>query len=149
MENSTLRVLDLSCNEIAVEGAQAIAKYLTGECCALESLHLSANRIVDLGAKAIAQALAQNQTLLHIDMTHNNITDDGLSRLAESLFHNKTLLSFKLYGNHFGQGCLQLYHKLFQTERENEWYPDFNTYIVDDEVQMAYVETTAPYDIMV
>lgn len=149
LENNILRVLDLSCNEISSDGAEALAVYLINPNCVLESLNLASNRLVDLGAKAMAQAVAQNNTLIHIDLTSNNIRDEGLSRLAEAFFHNTTLLSFKLFGNHFDQQCLKLFHRLFQTPRTNEWYPDFTTYYVDEQVQMAYIETQVPYDIYV
>lgn len=149
LENNVLRVLDISCNEISADGAEALAVYLANPNCVLESLNISSNRLVDLGAKAMAQAISQNNTLIHIDLTNNNIQNEGLSRLAEALFHNTTMLSFKLFGNHFDQECLKLFHRLFQTPRTNEWYPDFTTYYVDEQVQMAYIETQVPYDIYV
>jgi hypothetical protein len=147
LENKHLKVLELSCNEIGPDGAQSLATYIKASDCVLESLFLKANKLGDLGAKAMAQAIAENHSLIHIDLTNNNIHDLGLSRLAEALSVNTTLLSFKLFNNHFGQPCLRLFHALFQTPRDNEWYPDFTTYIVDDQVQMAYVETQVPYDI--
>jgi len=52
--NNTLRVLDLTANEIAAQGCEAIAKYLKNENCTLESLHLGCNKAADFGAKAIA-----------------------------------------------------------------------------------------------
>lgn len=149
MENSTLKVLDLSCNEISADGAEYISRYIKSQYCGLESLILGVNKIVDLGAKSIAQALAINQSLIHVDLSKNNIGDEGLSRLAEALFHNPKLLSFKLYGNHFDQQSLKLFYRLFQTPRDNEWYPDFTAYYVDEQVQMAYIETEVPYDIYV
>ena len=99
---------------------------------------MSVNKIKDLGGKYMAQALAVNSSLIHIDLRNNSIEDDGLSRIAESLFHNRVLMSFRLFGNHFGQQSLKLFHRLFKTEREFEYNPDFTTYDVDDEVQMAH-----------
>ena len=147
LENKRLKVLELSCNQIGPDGAQSLATYIKASDCVLESLFLKANKLGDLGAKAMAQAIAENRSLIHIDMTNNNIHDLGLCRVSEALSVNTTLLSFKLFNNHFGQASLRLFHALFQTPRDNEWYPDFTTYIVDDEVQMAYVETQVPYDI--
>ena len=82
LENNTLRVLDLNANEISFRGCEAIAKYLKGENCILESLQLSNNKCADYGAKAIAQALAVNRSLVHLDMTYNNIEDLGLTLFA-------------------------------------------------------------------
>lgn len=74
-------------------------------------------------------------------MSYNDVKDYGLTFLAQSLFHNSTLMSFKIFGNHFGQECLNLFFKLFQTPRESPWFPDFVVYWVDDHFEMAYLET--------
>jgi len=63
LENNKLRVLDLSSNRIAFKGCEAIAKYLCGEYCVLESLILASNRTGHYGAKAIAQAISKNRTV--------------------------------------------------------------------------------------
>lgn len=149
LENMTLRVLDLGANEISFKGCEALAKLLKSENCVLESLHLSNNKASDFGAKAISQAISVNKSLLHLDMTYNDIHDLGLTQLAQSLEQNSTLLSFKFFGNHFGQECLDIFYKLFQEERENSWFPDFVVYIVDDHYEMAYLETRLDLDIYV
>ena len=82
LENRTLRVLDLNTNEISFKGCEAIAKYLKSDNCELESLHLATNKCSDYGAKAIADALSQNKSLVHLDMTHNKINDFGLTFIA-------------------------------------------------------------------
>lgn len=149
LENNTLRILDLNANEIAFKGCESIAKYLKSENCVLESLHLANNKVSNFGAKAIAQALAVNKSLVHLDVTYNDIEDFGLCMIAQSLFHNSTLMSFKLFGNHFEQECLELFHKLFETPRESSWFPDFVVYVVDDHFDMAYLETDIGLDIYV
>jgi len=78
-------------------------------------------------------------------MSHNNI--HSLTQLAQSLSENSTLLSIKLFGNHFDQDSLELFYQLFKEERENQWYPDFIVYIVDDHFEMAYLETALDMDI--
>jgi hypothetical protein len=82
LENNTLKVLDLNANEISFKGCEAIAKYLKSENCSLESLHIATNKCSDFGAKAISQALAQNKSLIHLDMTYNDVKDYGLTFLA-------------------------------------------------------------------
>ena len=102
LENNKLRVLDLTANKISFKGCEALAKYLCGEYCVLESLILASNRTGHYGAKAIAQALSKNRTLIHLDMTTNDIDDNGLKMLAECLETNEYLVSLKLYNNNFG-----------------------------------------------
>lgn len=147
VENNKLRVLDLSCNEISADGAGHLAKYLKSEGCRLESLIMAVNKIMNLGGKYMAQALAVNRSLIHIDLKSCRIENEGLSHIAESLFHNQVLMSFKLFGNHFDQRALVLFHKLFKTERDFKYYADFETYEVDDQIQMAYVDQQIPNDV--
>ena len=78
LENNNLKVLDLNANEISFKGCEAIAKYLKSPNCSLESLHLATNKVSDYGAKAIAQAISQNKSLVHLDLTYNDIKDYGL-----------------------------------------------------------------------
>ena len=132
----------MNANEITFKGCEAIAKYLKGENCTLESLHLANNKCSDYGAKAISQAIAVNKSLIHIDMTYNQVNDLGLTMYAQALAHNQTLMSFKLFGNNFGQESLRLFCSLFESERENPWFPDFIVYFVDDHFDMAYHETS-------
>ena len=80
--NNTLRVLDLTSNDIAFQGCEALAKYLKSENCTLESLHLGANKCADYGAKAISGAIHNNKSLVHLDMTYNKIKDHGLLWIA-------------------------------------------------------------------
>jgi Ran GTPase-activating protein (RanGAP) involved in mRNA processing and transport len=141
LENTTLKVLDLNSNEISFRGCEAIAKYLKSDNCSLESLHLANNKCSDYGAKAIAQAIAVNKSLIHLDMSYNQTNDMGLTLFAQALSQNQTLMSFKIFGNNFGQECLKLFYELFQTGRENPWFPDFVVYWVDDHFEMAYLET--------
>ena len=92
----------MTANKISFKGCEALAKYLCGEYCVLESLILASNRTGHYGAKAIAQALSKNRTLINLDMTTNDIDDNGLKMLAECLETNEYLVSLKLYNNNFG-----------------------------------------------
>ena len=102
LESNKLRVLNLTANKISFKGCEALAKYLCGEYCVLESFILASNKTGHYGSKAIAQALSKNRTLIHLDMTTNDIDDNGLKMLAECLETNEYLVSLKLYNNNFG-----------------------------------------------
>lgn len=82
-------------------------------------------------------------------MSHNQIEDAGLMQIAQALAENSTIMSIKFFGNHFGQNCLELFYELFRQERENQWYPDFIVYVVDEHFEMAYLETALDMDIYV
>lgn len=112
-------------------------------------MHLGTNECSNYGAKAIAQALPVNKSLIHLDMANNQIEDFGLMQLAQALKENSTIMSIKFFGNHFDQDSLELFYDLFREERENQWYPDFIVYTVDDHFEMAYLETALDMDIYV
>lgn len=75
LENQTLKVLDLNSNEISFKGCEALARYIRLPSCTLEALHIASNKCSDFGAKALSQAIAVNQSLLHIDMTYNSVNN--------------------------------------------------------------------------
>jgi len=45
--------------------------------------------------------------------------------------------------------ALQEFHKLRMRPRKETWFWDFHTYIVDDHIEMAYIDTRIPYDVTV
>ena len=57
----------------------------------------------------IAPYLAENKSLIHLNLSCNKIGDDGVNSLATSLRLNRTLLSLALTNNHIGDaGALSL-----------------------------------------
>lgn len=142
--NTTMRVLNLSCNQICFQGAKFISNYLSFNKCFLESLILSNNNFGDQGAKILAQGISLNSSLVHFDLTSNTITDDGICRLAEGLEENENIISFKLFWNNkFGLQAMQIFYTVLK--RKNEFYPDFTIYYDEtDEIGIAYLETHMP-----
>lgn len=45
--------------------------------------------------------------------------------------------------------ALREFHKLRTKPRRENWYWDFHTYIVDNHIEMAYIDTRVPYDVNV
>lgn len=45
--------------------------------------------------------------------------------------------------------ALQEFHKLRKRPKKGDWFWDFHTYIVDNHIEMAYIETAVPYDVQV
>ena len=57
----------------------------------------------------ITSHLAENKSLIHLNLSCNKIGDDGINSLATSLRLNRTLLSLALTNNHIGDaGALSL-----------------------------------------
>merc|ERR1712187_680226 len=88
LENKTLRVLDLRCNELGAEGARHLGTLLASDC-QLSRLNLSSNRIGENdnveGAAAIAKALRNNRMLRHIDLNRNSLCGEALQLIADAV----------------------------------------------------------------
>eukprot|EP01028_Stygiella_incarcerata_P010674 TRINITY_DN564_c0_g1_i4.p1 TRINITY_DN564_c0_g1~~TRINITY_DN564_c0_g1_i4.p1 ORF type:complete len:613 (-),score=158.42 TRINITY_DN564_c0_g1_i4:266-2104(-) len=101
--NTSLSVLNLSGNEIGVEGAKVISIWLKDDLHSrIEILSLSENHIGSEGAALIGASLATNTCLKSLNLNRNEIGDDGVTAIALSLVplgENKTLQKISLSGN--------------------------------------------------
>ena len=61
--------------------------------------HLTNKKISDAGVTALAQALHQNSTLQHLDLSNNSLSDAGTTAVAQALHHNSTLWELDLSNN--------------------------------------------------
>ena len=86
----TLKILNLSKNDITKEGAKILAPALE-ENKSLEYLDLSQNRLGVYGMQLIAQSLKKNQTLKGLNLFKNIIDVDGARALRELLKVNRSL----------------------------------------------------------
>ena len=145
--NSTISVLDLSCNQICFQGVKFISDYLSEPKTVLRSLILSSNKLCDQGAKIFAQGIALNASVVHVDLTSNSINDEGLCRLAEGFAENSSVKSLKLFWNNkFHNDSINMFYDVLKF-KEDEFYPDFKIYYdVTGEIGIAYLETHIPYE---
>jgi Ran GTPase-activating protein (RanGAP) involved in mRNA processing and transport len=143
--NSTIRVLDLSCNQICFQGVKFISDYLSEPKTALQSLILSSNKLCDQGAKIFAQGIALNSSIVHVDLTSNSINNEGLCRLAEGFAENSSVKSLKLFWNNkFDVESINMFYDVLKF-KEEDFYPDFKIYYdVTGEIGIAYLETHVP-----
>eukprot|EP00299_Pterocystis_sp_00344_P015049 c7497_g1_i2.p1 GENE.c7497_g1_i2~~c7497_g1_i2.p1 ORF type:complete len:282 (+),score=25.24 c7497_g1_i2:38-883(+) len=103
--------LDLSGNEIDVEGAYLLASAIQTGKCSLTSLFLSYNRIRDEGACSIGAALAEKcPSLTILDLTRNRIGDAGFRQIILATQTGKSSLTkLNIWGNNIGNdGAHQL-----------------------------------------
>ncbi|XP_060072073.1 leucine-rich repeat-containing protein 74A-like [Ylistrum balloti] len=96
--NDTLEILDISWNHLAYDGIKAIADGLK-ENTSIKTLNLSWNGIGDEGALCVVQAANMNETLEVLQMDANRIGPIGLSNLLKQLASNKVLLELKISKN--------------------------------------------------
>ncbi|XP_052793106.1 uncharacterized protein LOC128226993 isoform X2 [Mya arenaria] len=103
-ETLTVQALDLTENDIGVEGARYVGeliiennflRYLDTQ--HLKKLDLSSNDLGDMGGAIVGEALAGNDTLEELDLGWNQLRD--ISKIAESLAKNASLRLLILSGN--------------------------------------------------
>ncbi|NXQ28936.1 LRC34 protein, partial [Alaudala cheleensis] len=135
--NSTLRYLDLSCNNITCDGAKFLGELLKRNK-TLEILDLNANRIEDVGAIYLSEALATgNMGLQALSIVSNNITGKGLIALAEAMQSNMKLSHIYIWGNKLDRSTCVAFSELIGVGRLQLDCTDVVPYEVDGEVFLA------------
>ena len=145
--NYTMRVLDLSCNQICFQGVKFISDYIAESKTSLQSIILSNNKLGNQGAKIFAQGIAYNRSIVHVDLTSNMISDEGICRLAEGFAENESVVSLKLFWNNkFDLDGMNMFYELLKIK--NEFYPDFTIYYDETgDIGIAYLETHVPNEV--
>uniref|UniRef100_A0A3Q2P0Z6 Leucine rich repeat containing 34 n=1 Tax=Fundulus heteroclitus TaxID=8078 RepID=A0A3Q2P0Z6_FUNHE len=95
VEDSPLRSLDLTFNDIQADGAEVLAACLQGNNTLL-SLRLSGNKLGNTGAMRLAQMLQVNRTLQELQLADCDLETPAVIALAIALKHNPVLRSVDL-----------------------------------------------------
>jgi len=95
--NSSVKDLDLQHNGLCNEAAEALADALRFNR-TITQISL-ANNGISTGAQALAAALAENDSVSHIDLGCNQLGDKEVEALAEALKSNRSVLRLGLGGN--------------------------------------------------
>ena len=121
-DNTTLRELDLSCNQIGSEGAVSVATMLKTNS-SLERLNLSWCGIGSRGGVELGAALERNKTLRYLELSWNALGDDGVRGLCVGLENNSSLEELRLYSDRSlgEEGALLLYQQT--TEKQGMLSP--------------------------
>ncbi|EGG22669.1 hypothetical protein DFA_04799 [Cavenderia fasciculata] len=105
--------LVLAGNNIGVQGARRLSKYLSSRLCNLVELDISNNKLNDNGTKMLMMALVNNQSLESINLSGNNIGKDSVVYLKEVFKYNQKIKIMDLSFNWIQDGSYQLLHFLF------------------------------------
>jgi len=148
LENKTLRVLDLRCNELGAEGAKHLGTLLKMDC-QLVQLNLSSNRIGEKdnadGARALAEALTSNRMLKHLDLNNNMLCGEALGLLGAAVDQNSTLQSIALFHNSWDQMSSYKFHQILNDRaRILPLRADFVTSEVELRIDICQVQDFEP-----
>ncbi|KAF4321352.1 hypothetical protein BBO99_00005036 [Phytophthora kernoviae] len=152
LDNRALRRLALRANRIGSTGASALAALLLRHP-TLAEFDISANRIGDVGAKAFALVLRANMVtpLEVLSLCSTSLTDEGVTMIASACLEPQNpeegsrLRCLLLWGNIFGPKASPLLLELCDAGGRFHHYDvetDFLPRLVDDEVLVAYQETS-------
>jgi hypothetical protein len=98
LNNKTLKYLDLSNNNIGIEGSYFIS-LMMHDCRLLTKINVGYNNIGNEGVKLIAQQLKTNNTITELKLRFNNIDNIGLGHICDAIQVNKTLELLNLKDN--------------------------------------------------
>jgi Ran GTPase-activating protein (RanGAP) involved in mRNA processing and transport len=140
--SSCLRELNLSGNDIVLDdhGAQALNDLL--ENTPLRMMDVSQNQITTQGIAVLAHGLRGNSFLRELRLEFCGIRNDGLIQLGEALVENSTLEIVRLEGNVFDQDVVSRFFQLLpQMDGLKELYlsPVFD--MDSEELQSAVVDS--------
>nr|CCC90498.1 conserved hypothetical protein [Trypanosoma congolense IL3000] len=104
VRNTSIKVLDFSCNRIDDDGVKSLALLLCKEDLPLEELYLNDNVICGAGAVAIGDALTMNKTLRVLNLRLNRIPDeDGGVSLIKGIASHTALKILDISHNILGE----------------------------------------------
>jgi Ran GTPase-activating protein (RanGAP) involved in mRNA processing and transport len=98
LKNKTLKELDLSNNNIGIEGSYFISLIMR-DCRLLTLIYVGYNNIGNEGVKLIAEQLKANYTITELKLRCNNIDDIGLGYICDAIKVNNTLNLLNLEDN--------------------------------------------------
>jgi len=94
IENTTVRLLDLSCNQLGSKGVMLLCESLKGNK-TLQSLFLNSNNVSSEGAYAMADLLLEDKChLMELHLAWNLICNTGLNSLFTAIAMGNTKLKF-------------------------------------------------------
>nr|XP_023483926.1 leucine-rich repeat-containing protein 74A isoform X4 [Equus caballus] len=96
-----IALVNLSDNDLGLEGARIISEFLQRNTSSLSNLQLSGNNFKDEAAELLSQALSSDYRIKSLDLSHNQFSDKGGEHLGQMLALNVGLQSLDLSWNHF------------------------------------------------
>uniref|UniRef100_A0A8D1PAV7 Leucine rich repeat containing 74A n=1 Tax=Sus scrofa TaxID=9823 RepID=A0A8D1PAV7_PIG len=96
-----IALVNISNNNLGLEGARILSEFLQNNTSSLFSLRLSGNNFKEESAELFCQALSVNYRIRTLDLSHNQLSDKAGEYLGQMLALNSGLQSLDLSWNHF------------------------------------------------
>jgi len=106
-ETESLSLVNCSLTDATVKPIAEVLEKLS-----LKVLNLSKNNITSAGAEELARGLAANDTLVELILEDNQIDDAGVQALAQVIASKSTVTVFNLNGNRVGAGGAKAFSQL-------------------------------------
>ncbi|KAI4903158.1 hypothetical protein NFI96_030924 [Prochilodus magdalenae] len=107
LENSSLKELNLSNNDLQDSGVESLSAGLQSSHCKLEILRLSGCMITEKGCSSLASALNSNPSQLkELDITYNHPGESGVKLLTARLEDTNCLLNTLRYEKSCSEECV-------------------------------------------
>ena len=114
-----LDILNISNNNITIQGIKTISELISDEKCSLAKINISNNSIGDEGCIILSQGISKNNSLIAINLSKNHILNSGVIELAKSLKSetgNKTIKKINLSKNNIENSGLIEFCSILKSE---------------------------------
>ncbi|GMH70313.1 hypothetical protein TL16_g05378 [Triparma laevis f. inornata] len=99
-KSKNLKKIDLSNNQIKIDGSIPLLKAIRDSNCPLEVLCLNGNELGDLGAEIVANILKFTKTTLRIlRLAHTKIGSQGMDAISNAVYCCEAIQQVKMHGN--------------------------------------------------
>jgi len=120
--------LNLSNNNISLEGIKIMSNLIENPNCTLIKLNLSNNYIGDEGCSLLSQGIRKNKSLTTLNLTHNNIIYQGLIDIGISLnsknedgIYNSTIKKLNFSRNSISNNAIVDFCEILKNEPEDRF----------------------------
>ena len=120
--------LNLSNNNLSLEGIQIISDLLNNPKCTLQKLNLTSNYLGDEGCSILSNGIKNNKSLITLNLSHNNVIHKGLIDIALSLnsknedgIYNNTIKKLDFSRNPIGNVAIADFCEILKNEPEERF----------------------------
>ena len=119
-----LETLDISFNNLSLDGIKYLSKLLSEQKCTLKKLDISNNLIGDDGCIFLSRGISKNKSLTKLNLSNNNILNRGIIAIAKSVktgHGNTTISKIDFSKNQIENSGLVEFCNILQNEPKNRF----------------------------